>query len=124
MATAKTKPPRRAGRSRVHRTNTGPRPRTPHLPGLAPRVIREIETAAERYVEVPDRRMAATKSETEAQLTLLTVMRKHNLTTYRLGDAEDPLLVQVVDGKTKVSVRKVKGEESGLADHETEFDQD
>lgn len=123
MAKAKTKPPRRSGRPAPRSSGHGPRPRTPHLPGLAPVVIPEIETAAEAYVTVRDRRMAATKQETDAQSTLLTVMKKHNLTTYRLGDGEDPLLILLVEGRTKVAVRKVKHAESnGSADHETELE--
>ncbi len=78
-------------------------------PGVEPIVIAEIDDAAGEYVGVRDQRMRLTKEETEARTQLLGAMRKHKLTEYRFDDR----LVQVKEGETKLSVRKIAGEENG-----------
>jgi hypothetical protein len=84
------------------------RPRQLSVPGTEGPRIPELDAAAEAYVDVRDTRMGWTKKETAAQGTLLTCMTKHGLHAYRLEDGGDPMLVTIVEGKAKVSVRKEK----------------
>lgn len=107
----KSKPTARKSATRGGRAATAPpvrRPRQTSIPGTAGPRIPELDAAAEAYVEVRDMRMGWTKKETEAQGTLLTCMTKHGLHAYRLEDGGDPMLVTIVEGKAKVSVRKEK----------------
>ena len=65
------------------------------LPGTERKRIEEVETAAEAYVRVRDRRMKLSKSEKEAKDALIAVMRKHHLDVYKDTEATPPLVVRV-----------------------------
>lgn len=80
------------------------------IPGTEQKSIKEIDDAAEAYVEIRDKRMALTKKEVEAQATLVAAMAKHNLTAYRCTSTDDPLDVTLVS-KTRAKVRGPKDED-------------
>jgi hypothetical protein len=81
------------------------RPRQLTVPGTDAPKHRDVETAADTYVDVRDSRMALTKQETEASGQLLAAMKAHGLSVYRLETGEGNLLVTVT-AEEKVSVRK------------------
>lgn len=81
---------------------------------LAPRKIPAIHSAAKRYAERRDERMAANKEEKEAHETLLEKMRENGLDNYEYGD-----LTVHVDKTTKCKV-KVGTEPSANGDGEDE----
>lgn len=99
---------KKARRSAPTRPARAPRPRQTSIPGTEGPAIPEVDRAAQAYVDIRDSRMGLTEQETVAQATLLTVMRKHTLTVYRLDMGDGPMLVSVNEGQAKVSVRKVK----------------
>lgn len=55
----------------------------PALPGLDKAVAKEVEDAADEYVEVRDKRSALAKKEKEASAVLIVAMRAAKLTSYR-----------------------------------------
>jgi hypothetical protein len=67
---------------------------------------KEVEAAAEAYVEVRDERMKLTEKEVEARDTLVRVMEKHKLDVYRDENVDPPLLVTLEPGVAKVKVRR------------------
>ena len=73
-------------------------------PGVAPVVIPEIDKAAEKYVNIRDKRMLLTEDEIEAKGLLTELMKKHSLKTYRY----DERLVELKPGEETVKVKKVK----------------
>lgn len=79
-----------------------------------PNKVKDVDEAAEAYVEVRDKRMALTKKEAEKKSALIEVMKKHNLTAYEDLDADPQLLVTVIEGKVDVKV-KALGEEEEAA---------
>lgn len=78
------------------------------IPGTEPKSIKEVDVAAEQYVEERDARMRLTEKEVEARDALVRVMQKHKLSIYRDESAEPPLLVTLTEGEAKVKVQKVK----------------
>jgi hypothetical protein len=80
------------------------------IPGTEQRAIKEIDAAAERYVEARDARMELTEKEVELRDRLVDLMRKHKLEVYRDDDAAPPLLVLLIVGKDKVKVRRESDE--------------
>lgn len=81
------------------------------IAGTEEKKNREIDHAAEAYVEARDERMQHTETESEAKNALIQVMKKHNLTVYRDDDAAPPLVVTLVPGEDKVKVTQQKEDE-------------
>lgn len=81
------------------------------IPGTEVPTITEVNVAAEAYVEARDARMAKTPAEVSAKETLIEVMKKHSLTTYRDDDATPPLIVTLKPGKDKVRVEPAESDE-------------
>lgn len=71
--------------------------------------IPEIEKAAENYVRDRDARMEMTKDEAKSHDVLMAAMKKHDLLSYRFGNK----LINVVQGATKVKVKRSGDEEDG-----------
>ncbi len=86
------------------------------IPGTEPKSIKEIDTAAEAYVEARDERMKLTEREVEAKQNLIRVMEKHDLSTYRDESADPPLLVIVEESVAKVKVRRESEDDDGGED--------
>ncbi len=66
--------------------------------------IKEINDAAEGYVDARDKRMKLTVKEHEAKEALIVVMKKHDTLVYRDDEATPPLLVTLTPGKDNVKV--------------------
>jgi len=75
-------------------------------PGVSRPKIKEIEVAADKYVEVRDKRMALTEKEITARTGLIQAMADHKVTEYVYDDQK----VVLVHGVDKVKVRHVKDE--------------
>lgn len=85
-----------------------PRPKQNDLPsiegeGVAPKRIKEIDVAADNYVEVRDTRMTWTKKECDARDKAVALMQKHGLAAYQYGDHE----VKLKTGKLSVKVKTI-----------------
>jgi hypothetical protein len=74
------------------------------LPGMERKTIREVNDAAEAYVDARDERMTLTKKEVAAKEALIGAMQKHELNVYRDDTASPPLVVTLVEGKVNVKV--------------------
>lgn len=85
------------------------RPKQLKFAGVAPAVHEDIESAADDYVNIRDRRMEATEKETSAHASLLALMKRHKLASYRF----DGMLV-TLDTAERVRVKAV--EANGEAD--------
>ena len=81
-----------------------------YLGDTEPEYIQEIVTAAETYKSKRDKRMAMTEQELETRTTLLEVMKKHNLTTYKFNGQ----IVTLIPGVDKVKVKAVEVDGKGI----------
>ena len=79
-------------------------PRQARLPGVDDPEIEELESAAEEYVDVRDRRMALTEEEVELKGELLKLMHEHNKTKYVHNGTE--IRVVAKDETVKVKIKK------------------
>lgn len=84
--------------------------RQAQIPGTETKKIKELDAAAESYVEQRDKRMKLTDKEKEAKAALVTVMKKHGLTVYKDEDASPPLIVTLTAGDDKVKVTQADGD--------------
>lgn len=92
--------------------------RQKELSGIEKESVKEIEEAAESYVEARDKRMKLTEKEVERKAALIEVMRKHKRTVYRDDNAAPPLLVTLKEGTVSVKVTRVDGVDGGDGDEE------
>lgn len=83
-----------------------PRVKQGFLPDMAPPSHKDVETAADDYVEARDARIAAMAPEAEAKELLKGLMKKHNLSTYEYDSR-----IVTMAGDPDVKVRKKKTEE-------------
>lgn len=81
------------------------------IQGTEKPTIKEIDTAAEAYVDARDERMKLTDRESEVKEALIGVMKKHKVEVYRDENAVPPLVVTLIPGEDKVKVSRAKGEE-------------
>lgn len=88
------------------------RPKQDELPGVERPKIKEVEDAAEAYEEARDERMKLTEEETEAQVALVEVMKKHKVKVYKRADANPPWIATLTEGKDKASVKRQKKKET------------
>lgn len=87
------------------------------LEGFERQVIKEVEDAAEVYVNSRNKRMEASEAEVADKLALIEVMKKHKLTVYALPD--DGLVVTITTGKPNVKVTEsddADGDDDGQPD--------
>ena len=77
------------------------RPKQEQIPGTEQPRVKDVEQAAERYIDVRDKRMALTEKEVTAHASLLEAMHRHGLESYRYDD----MIVTVKHGAEKVRVR-------------------
>lgn len=96
MATATKKPPKK-------------RLRQGYLKGMKPPSIKELDKAAEDYVEARDTRMQFGKAEEANRDLVLALMKKHQLTTYEYDGKI--VTVKVSDPTEKISVTVKKDAE-------------
>jgi hypothetical protein len=73
-----------------------------NIPGTEPKIHKDVSSAAEKYVEARDDRMAKTKKEVAARAVLIAAMKKHNLPVYDDPELELRVVYEVED---KVKVR-------------------
>lgn len=85
------------------------------IPGTERQGNKKVATAAEKYVEIRDERMALTRREVEARDALLSAMREAGLSTYVDEDADPQLEVVIVPGEEKVKVRRLSDEDEAEA---------
>lgn len=79
------------------------------IPGTERKTIKEIDDAAEAYVEARDKRMKLTEREVEAREALVNAMRRNGLEVYRDDSASPALLVLLKPGKDTVKVTTADG---------------
>lgn len=80
------------------------------IPGTERKTVKELDDAAETYVEKRDARMSASADEKTAKDALISAMKKNNVTVYR--DENAHLTVTLVPGKDAVKVVTVEGDEA------------
>lgn len=68
---------------------------------------KEVDLAAEEYVEQRNKRMKLTEKEKDAKTALIAVMKKHKLNVYRDESADPPLTVTL---ETKDGVKVTEAE--------------
>lgn len=74
------------------------------VPGTERPTVKEIDDAAEAYVEQRDKRMKLSEKEKAAKDALIGAMKKHALTIYRDDSHSPPLVVYLTTGEDKVKV--------------------
>jgi hypothetical protein len=82
-------------------TLMGKKPKQADLPGMEDREIKELQSAARRYAEIRDERMALTPKEVDLKQTLLRLMKQHHKQIYR----HDGIEVRVVTEEETVRVK-------------------
>lgn len=107
MAETASKPKRGRGRP--------PKARQILLPEMEADRLRDVEEAADDYVEVRDTRMAWTKKEIAASQRLMEVMKEHKLTNYDAADYVVRIDVSATE-KVKVKAKKHDEDSNGEAD--------
>lgn len=75
------------------------------LKGMKPPTIKELDSAAENYVEARDGRGIAQKAEISARDLVLAIMHKHNLKHY---EYDGKTIDVVLDTKEKIKVKVKK----------------
>lgn len=88
-----------AKKSNVVRTKG--KPRQARLPGVEDAKIEGLESAAEEYADIRDKRQALTKEEVTLKNRLLAIMHKNGKKSYN----HQGVSVQVIVEKEKVRVR-------------------
>ena len=81
---------------------TPAKPKQSRLPGMQDSAIEELESLAEHYATIRDKRIALSKNEGELQDDLLTLLRKHKKTEYHHLDVH--IWIVAVDEKVKVKI--------------------
>jgi hypothetical protein len=101
-ATVTSEPVKEEGSSLPESEKKTPRQR--RLPGLEDAKIEELESAAEEYADIRDRRMALTTDEVACKEELLALMKKHGKVSY-IHNGYD-IKVVVESEKLKVKIKK------------------
>jgi len=76
------------------------------IPGAERKRVKELDDAAEAYVDQRDKRMAQSEKEKDAKDALIAAMRKNDVLVYRDDDHVPPLVVTLVS-KDNVKVSEV-----------------
>jgi hypothetical protein len=88
------------------------------IPGTEPASIKELDDAAEAYVEARDARMSCTEVEVVAKAALIAAMKKHGVEVYKDESSVPALVVTVVPGKDNVKVSRVDGDDDEAEEDE------
>lgn len=83
-----------------------PRPEQADLPGTEDSAIKPLEDAAKRYAKIRDERMELNADEAKLKASLITLMHKHNKTTY----SRHGIVITLIPEGEKVKV-KIKGKD-------------
>ena len=87
-----------------------------HLEGMEPPTIKELDEAADNYMDIRDKRMAMTRKECSKQDHLQELMKEHKLTVYEYDG-----YIVTLNQTEKVKVRKrPEGEPSANGDGDDE----
>lgn len=78
------------------------------VPGTERKVIKEIDEAAELFLDKREVLKRAKKKHDEAEVALIAVCKKHGLTVYRDDSVTPPLVVHIAAGKEKAKVEALK----------------
>ena len=76
-------------------------------PGVGVQKYKDIDAAADHYVEVRDKRMALTEKEIAAREEVTVAMQAHGLLCYNYDDMK----VELISGKPRVRVRNAESPE-------------
>jgi len=82
-------------------------PRQLAVPGTEGKRIKEVDDAAEDFVEIRDERLKLVFKEGEAHRKLVEAMEKHGIEIYRDDSVTPPLIVKVAK-KTTAKVKREK----------------
>jgi hypothetical protein len=99
------------------------KPKQSRLPGMEDAAIEELESMAEHYANIRDKRIALSKNEGELQDDLLALLKKHKKTEYHHLDVhvwlvavDEKVKVKIGELKPKKTERKIEKSESGSED--------
>ena len=84
-------------------------PKQARLPGTEDAPIQALESAAERYAEIRDERIALSKEEGELKAGLLILMKKNGKTAYKHNGVE--IWIELEEETVKVKIRKEEKDE-------------
>ncbi len=79
-----------------------PRPEQADLPGTEDSAIAPLEKAAKRYAGIRDERMELNREEAALKASLITLMHKHQKTTYSRHGIEIKLVPEAENVKVKI----------------------
>jgi hypothetical protein len=82
------------------------RPEQADLPGTEDSAIAPLEKAAKRYAAIRDERMELNREESALKASLITLMHKHNKTTYMRHGIEIKLVPESENVKVKIKGRE------------------
>jgi len=94
--------------SMAKRAGKKPRPEQADLPGTEDSAIAPLEKAAKRYAGIRDERMELNREEAALKASLITLMHKHQKTTYSRHGIEIKLVPEAENVKVKI---KGKGDD-------------
>jgi hypothetical protein len=94
-------------------------PQTQNLPGIEGG-IPELESAAESYADIRDRRIALNVEEAQLKAAVLRLMHEHKKTVYQRGDVTITLVAE--EETVKVKVRKARATDDDDDEAQTEAD--
>lgn len=102
-------------KTKTEKTEAKPKRRQLEIAGTERPRVKEVDAAAEEYVEIRDKRMKLTVEEKERKEKLIAVMQQHKLTFYEDLESDPPLQVWLVNGEVNVKVKKLNGDEEEAA---------
>jgi len=82
------------------------KPKQSRLPGMEDAAIEELESLAEHYASIRDKRIALSKNEGELQEDLALLLKKHKKTEYHHQDVH--IWIVAVDEKVRVKIGELK----------------
>ena len=90
-----------------------PRPEQADLPGTEDSAIAPLEKAAKRYAGIRDERMELNREEAALKASLITLMHKHQKTTYSRHGIEIKLVPEAENVKVKIKGKGDDDDEGG-----------
>jgi hypothetical protein len=92
------------------------RPEQADLPGTEDSAIAPLEKAAKRYAAIRDERMELNREEGALKASLITLMHKHNKTTYMRHGIEIKLVPESENVKVKIKGREDVDTDDAIGD--------
>lgn len=99
--------------SMAKRAARKPRPEQADLPGTEDSAIAPLEKAAKRYAGIRDERMELNREEAALKASLITLMHKHQKTTYSRHGIEIKLVPEAENVKVKIKGKGDEDDEAG-----------